>query len=270
MNSNNLNIKLYLPKAAGVSSLKKQVFQEELDKINKEFPLNDNEVNISKTYILNQKNFLEVGFFLRSTVKRSISIEEIHLGIQNEKEEIIASQRLNFKDIGIVPSYTGIPLTIKFDKNGLNEFLNIEDYSIKFLGIDELRGFSSVASEIENIPNNISFEEEKEILDFARNIQTLKANEVSFSLFKLTKEKSGEIIIDILVRNGYAKEIKVDKIPISIIYDNDIIITKRIFENTDGIVIINPHKAKFVKLIIEASNVFINNYELSKCKVIYK
>jgi SLAP domain-containing protein len=270
MNNNNLNIKLYLPQAMGVSSLKKQVFQEELDKINKQFPLNEDEINVSKTYILNEKDFLEVGFFLRSTVKRNISIEEIHLGIQDRREEIIVSKKLNLKNIGIIPSYTGIPLIVRFDKVGEDEFLNIEDYSIKFLGIGELRGFSSVNSEIENMPNNISFEEEKEILDFARNIQTLKENEASFSLFKLTKDESDKIIIDMLVRNGYDKELKVDKIPISIIYDNDITIAKHIFENVDGIVIVNPHKAKLLRLIIEPSNIFIKDYELSKCKVIYK
>lgn len=270
MSNSSLCIKLHLPEDAGISSLKKKVFQEELRKINKKYPMEANQINISKIYILDNKNTLEVGLFIRSTVKTDIALEELHLGLENKDKEIIVSQRFNFKEFGTIPSYSGIPLILKFNTGDNYQFDNIEDYSIKFLNIEELQGFSSVNAEIEDLPTNLSFEEEKELLDFLYNLKTLKADEVTFSIFKLSQESSGNIVAHILVRNGYKKEAKVEKLPLTILDESKNVIATNVFSNTDGIVKVNPHKVKLLKLTIESSNILVNDYDLSKCTGLFQ
>jgi len=267
---NKTPIKLYLPQIEGISPLKVKVFQEELSKINKQFPLKENQINASKTYILKHEDELEVGLFIRSTVKNNIIIEEICLAIEDENNQIVLLQKFNFKHIGIIPPNSGIPLTVRFDKDINLKFQNINNYSIKFLTTDELQGFLGTRTEIENIPTNISFEDEKELLDFAYNLQTLKANEVSFDMFKLCKDESGKIIADILIRNGHNKEAKLEVFPITIIDDNNNIIAKCVFKNSNGIVKISSHKSKLVNFIFEPSSIYSNDYDILKCKAIFE
>jgi SLAP domain-containing protein len=267
---NNIDINLYLPDGEGVSFLKKKIFQEELDRINKQFPLQENQININKTYMVDRENALEVGFFIRSTVKKDICIGEADLGIENINKEIVISQKFNFKELGVIPSYCGIPVAVHFNKHGNDKFYNVEGYSLKFVNLDSLQSFLSVNSEIENLSANLSFEEEKEILDYVHKLEVLKKNEISLSVFKLTKNESGGIAIEVLVRNGYENEAKLEKIPISIFNENNVIIARSVFENPDGIVKVSPYKSKLVKFVFESSNIYISDYELSKCKVLYK
>lgn len=267
---NNLNVKLYLPKNEGVSPLKTQVYEEELREINEKFPMEENQINIKATYIAPNDHSIEVGFFLRNTLNNNISLENLNLCLKNNSGEIVLSQIFNMKSMGEIPANSGIPMTVSFNKGLEFDFNEAENYSIHFANASEMRSFFSVNAEIENLPNNLSYDAEREILDFSENLQTLRANEISISVFKLTDSIQGGIDITLLLRNGYEKEIKLEELPLTILNFNNTIIGRQVFKKEEGLSVISPRKSKLIKLHFEASKLYTNIYDLSRCKILFK
>jgi len=265
--NNEFDIKLNIPKGKIVSPLRTRVFEDELNNINKENPLEENQVNLATTYFLNNGNELEVGFFIRNTMKSALSLEVINLAVQSSKGDIIATLQCNLKEIGTMPSCTGTPYSLKFTLNEGAMYNKDEEYEITFVNFDGLKGFSSVETEIENMPINMSFEEEEALLNFEKNLATLKKDEINISIFRSIKTDNGGIDITLLIRNGY---IKLERLPITIMNYNNYPICKHVFNNSNGLVSISSLKAKLIKLSIDPSKVYNTVFDLDRCKILFQ
>lgn len=268
--NNKFDIKLNIPKGQIISSLKEKIFQEELNNINQTKPLEENQINLAATYFLCKENELEVGFFIRNTLKSALSLKGINLAVQSSKGDIISTLQCNLKEIGIMPSCTGTPYSLKFTLSEGAMYNKDEEYEITFVNFNGLKGFSSVETEIENMPINISFEEEEALLNFEKNLGTLKKDEITISMFKRVKTDDGGIDITLLIRNGYNRDIKLEKLPITIFNYNNYPICKHVFNNSNGLVSISSLKAKLIKLSIDPSKVYNTVFDLDRCKILFQ
>ncbi len=268
--NNKFNIKLNIPKGQNVSSLKERIFQEELDNINEIKPLGENQINLATTYILKKENELELGIFIRNTMKSSLSLETIDLAVQSSKGDIIATVQCDLKGLGAMPSCTGTPYTLKFSLNEGTIYNKDEEYKVIFVNGDELKGFRSVETEIENMPIDISFEEEEALISFAKTLTTLKKDEVNISIFDIIKTDNGGIDITLLIRNGYNKNIELNRLPITIMNYNNYPICKHVFNDANGLVSISPLKAKLIKLSIDPSKIYNTVFDLDRCKILFQ
>lgn len=268
--NNEFDIKLNIPKGKIVSPLRTRVFEEELNNINKENPLEENQVNLATTYFLNNGSELEVGFFIRNTMKSALSLEVINLAIQSSKGNIIATLQCNLKEIGTMPSCTGTPYSLKFSLNEGAIYNKDEEYKVIFVNGDGLKGFRSVETEIENMPIDISFEEEEALISFAKTLATLKKDEVNISIFDIIKTDNGGIDITLLIRNGYNKNIELDRLPITIMNYNNYPICKHVFHDSNGLVNISAQRAKLLKLSIDKSKLYNTVFDLNKCKILFQ
>lgn len=139
-----------------------------------------------------------------------------------------------------------------------------------FSNMGNLKPDLTVTTEIENLPLNISFEEEKEIRDFDNNLKTLKKDAISLDVFKSAITEDKGIEITILFRNGYDKAAKIEKLPITIENFNGLPICKVVFEDSNGLVEVNPRKSKLVKFKIEECKLYTKVFDLDRCKILYK
>ncbi|HAR84743.1 MAG TPA: hypothetical protein DCR69_03350 [Clostridium sp.] len=268
--NNKFDIKLNIPKGQIVSSLKEKIFQEELNNINQTKPLEENQINLAATYFLCKDNELEVGLFIRNTLKSPLSLKGINLAVQSSKGDIIATLQCNLKEIGIMPSCTGTPYSLKFTLSEGAIYNKDEEYEITFVNFDVLKGFSSVETEIENMPINMSFEEEEALLNFEKNLATLKKDEINISIFRSIKIDNGGIDITLLIRNGYNRDIKLERLPITIMNYNNYPICKHVFHDSNGLVNISAQRAKLLKLSIDKSKLYNTVFDLDRCKILFQ
>lgn len=268
--NNNITINLHIPKTEQLSSLKARVLSEELENINKKNPPKEESVSIATTYSLIRNDNIEVGFFIRNTFSKNISLEYVRLGLQNSEDKIIYNQIVNFKDIGIIPPYSAIPSTIKFQLLEEIKKQKLENLKLVFLSTKELNAFKSVETDLEEVSLDLSFEEEKELREFKNNLDMLQKDTLSTALFKADKLDDGGVELSILFRNGFDSEIKIEKLPITIENFNGISICKYVFQDTNSIVKVGPAKAKLVKLKIDKSNIYNTVFDLDRCKILFQ
>ncbi|HBA05296.1 MAG TPA: hypothetical protein DCW51_15885 [Clostridium sp.] len=269
MNSK-LDIKLNIPKGLVISPLKEKILMEELHHINETIPLEENQINLAATYFLHKNNEVEVGFFIRNTFKSSISLANVELAIKNSIGNTISTLHCNLEELGAMPSYTGTHCNLKFILNEGTFYNSDEKYRIIFNNIKEVKGFKSVKTDIENMPIDISFEEEEEIRKFERNLSILKKNEVNIEIFKIEKGYNNSIDITLLMRNGYDKDIKLERLPITIMNYNNYPICKHVFHDSNGLVNISSQRAKLLKLSIDKSKLYNTVFDLKQCKILFQ
>lgn len=274
INDNNIagnnEIALSLEDANSASPFKVQVFEEELKEINAKYPLGENQVDIKQTYLIKNDDDIEVGIFIRNGLKNNLSIEQMPLVVEDENNNIVLTKIFNFKKYGVLPPHSARPFIVSFEIPDGVIFNEAEKYTIKFETKQKTKAFYSVATEIENMPANISFEEEKEINDFANGLETLHSDEFSISVYKLNYNSNQGIDCLLLLRNGKKSEANLEKLPISVVNENGVVVAHKVFANPDGIVKVSPNKAKLIRFQFEADQVNIEKYDLSNCKILYK
>jgi len=266
---NNSDILLSLGYIDSVSKLKTRVYEEELKELNTKKPLEENKIDINQTYFVKTDNNLEVGFFIRNGLTQNLSIEEMPLVILDAKGEEIMTQSFNFKEFGVIPARSARPFAVDFIIPEGIVFNEEEEHGLKFSALDNMNAFHSVSTDIENMPTDLVFEEEKALRDFANGLPTLKADEFTISVYNITYSDDGGLVCALILRNGKDGEAKLEKLPISIVNEEGTTIARNVFENPEGIVKISAKKSKFISFKFEASQVVPGRYDLSKCQVMY-
>jgi len=264
-----ISVKLFLGEDSSVSELKTKIYEEELMELNNSFPLLEGNIDIKKTYILKSENNLEIGFFIRNGLTQTISLEVLPLLVQDKEGNNLVSENVNFKGNGIIPASCGKPFMIKFPLEKVDSFNKDEEYFIRFGELNNMRVFSSVNTEIENISEGITFEEEKAIRDFANELDTLKANEFTISSFNLQSKGNGRIGCTILLRNGTSQIANLERLPVFVVNDEGKTIANSVFQNNEGFKI-NPGKSKIIKFEFNINEILVEEYDLSKCSVMFK
>lgn len=268
--NNKLCIKLYLDEQSTISRLTRRVYEDELKKINSKVPLVENQVDINKTYMIREKNKLEVGFFIRNGLNKNISFEYVPLMIEDTKGNVIASEVFNFKGNGVIPPYSAKPFSVFLELKEGCKFNEKEKYTIKISNFDELNVFGSTKTEIENMPDNLTFEQEKEIDDYVKSLNTLSASEFNISLYKFFYNENRGIQCTLLLRNGTNSEAVLEKLPLRILDEKSKIVAYKVFTGKEELIKVNPKKSIFMDLYFEPFEVLEKSCDLSKCRVIFE
>jgi SLAP domain-containing protein len=264
------DINLALIGEEAVSAIAKAVYKEELENINSRFPLNDNEVDIKQIYYIKNDNNLEFSFFIRNGLNHNLALENMVLVIQNNHGKEILSKKINFKEYGTIPPRSATPFTVNFELTEETSFDVNDEYKIVFGGQDKFDSFTSVSTEIENIPIDISFEEEQELKDFFENLKTLEVNEFTVSLYKFVYNNNGSVNCSVILRNGYERFLNIGKLPVSILDEEGNTIVRKVFINEKGDFRVSPRKAKIVNLEFKPQEISDKPLDISKCRVMFK
>jgi SLAP domain-containing protein len=267
---NNINVELSLTGEDSTSELKKTVYGMELEEISSKFPLMKNEIDIKQTYITRIEDRLEVGFFIRNGLGSELVLEHVLLEVQDNKGNKVGSKLVNFKDYEPIPACSARHFIVNFKLRNSDNYIEGEDYTVNFAQSAKLEAIPTVLTEIENMPINLSFEEEKLIRDFADSLETLRVDAFDISVYNLYYKDNGGIQFVLLMRNGKDETVSLASLPVSIINDSDITIAHKVFENKKGLLNVSPRKSKLLKLEFNMLEVPAEKYDLAKCKVRYK
>lgn len=267
MDNSIVNVELSLKGEEYISELRKKVYEDELREINLKFPLYENEIDIKQSYIIKNDNNLEVGFFIRNGLIKNIAIEVVSLVVEDKQGNCVLSKVFNFKNYGTIPPLSAKPYVVNFEFNDNVNIIDGEEYTIKLDDANNYKLFSSVETKIDNMPLDISFDEEQEIRNYANNLETLKQDRIDISIYKLSYTKIQGIECSVIIRNGYNKDINFEKLPITILNEDGEVVARKLFESTDDSLKVSAKKSIFIKFIMFPDDVLDKNADLSKCRI---
>jgi SLAP domain-containing protein len=266
----NLSTMLYLSNKEANSPLKIEVYKEALNEINSKFPLYEDEVDLRQIYIIKNNDILETEFFIRNGFNKNISPEEdFVLFVKDRYKNIVASKKLNLKDYGIIPPFSSCPFNVKLEIDENVNLIESKEYYIDVDNIDKLKIFSLDIIEVEGIPIEVTFDEEKNIRDFISRLPALKEGEFKKDIYKINYTNSGSIICTLLVRNGTEKEFDLGELVISIVNEGRVSIAQKLKSRNDTKIKIESMKAKLLNIEFNSNEVFEYRCDLSKCRVVF-
>lgn len=266
---NYVEIALSLKDEASISHLKAKIYEEELKKINMEKPLKENKVDIQATYFVKKGSVLEVGFFIRNSIKSKVILDKVNLGIENESGEIIASENINLSSGGIIPPLSAIPFNTNFHLIDSNKFVDGDEYKIKFGELKSGKVQSIVKCDLEDLPIDMTFEEEKDLEVFIKTLGDVSPGEFTISFYKFRHNSNNNWECMLLVRNGIESCVNINSIPLILIDENNNIISRATIKANDSPIHINAMKSKLISATLNSDFLPIEK-DISKCRIIFK
>ena len=260
------NIELHLNEydSAVMSDFQKEFLKEEIAQLPK---LEDGQVSINGIYTFDMGDKIEVSVYLRNGLSNQINFDKVPLVIVNNNGDMLAKQIMDMKDFGILPPFSARPYKVYFDKeNVLVDTISNDDFKIEFE--KSITALNTVEVELENIPDNMEYELKNSFIKFLGNLPLIKAGEVNIEVFKILRGMDNSISIVFMIRNGYEKTIKLEKLPIIIKDEQGKIIAKGIFDIEN--VSVNSHKARIYDFTITKEYILNKDFDISSCKVYFK
>jgi len=244
-----------------ISKFQKECFEDEIGSLP---PIKEGDVNISTDFIFDLGDKYEASIFIRNGLQKPINFEDVSFLVVNKNNEVLGSKIFNLREVGDVPALGARPWKIYFEKSEVNlEAQNIKELSIIF--DTRIKAEETVKIEFENLPEGIQGEARRKFEKFLENLPLLRRGQVSMSTYSVEKTKDGGIATTIVIRNGANKEIKIEKVPLTIIDANERAVAAGVFYLDN--VTINASKAKVYNFSFSKEELTEEEIDLSSWKV---
>ncbi|OPJ65084.1 SLAP domain-containing protein [Clostridium oryzae] len=262
-------IKLFLPEQvkADTSSFRMGLMEEEVKEINEKFPLEENSVNIQLAYANETDEGLEVSFYIRSTMKNNINFEIIPLELIKDGQ-VVGSQVFNLSAIGNVPAYSAVPYTVEFDKKSLKTD-DFSDLKVVFSQANALKALKTLDLDISNIPEQLQYKYKKQLEEYSKSLPRVRKDSIDLHVYTVSFDEDKNLDVVMLIRNGYDKEIKIEKFPITIYDKNNTVIYTGEYYSEEGIVI-SASTSKLITITFDEVFLLNNEGDLSEFRVEFK
>lgn len=246
-------------------------FQKEciIDELTSLPPIKEGDINISTDYIFNIGDKYEASIFIRNGLNSPINFEEVPLYIVDDKEEVIGSKVFNLREVGDIPPLSVRPWKVYFEK----EELNISDDMLndaKVVFGNSLKAEKTLKFEFEEFPEGIEGEEKRKYESFLENLPLLRNGQVSISAYNVLLNSNGELSIILVIRNGSSKNVKLEKLPITVKDARDIVIAKGVFELGQEGISVSSRKARLYSFVFTGENILEDEIHLNKWSVIFE
>jgi SLAP domain-containing protein len=267
---NNLNINvLKLSMIDGseeyMSGFHREILEEELAELP---PIAENDVNISLVYFYENEDDYDAKVFIRNNTNKAVNFDKITLAVLDDKGKKVAVQSFDLKYLGTIPAYSARPAELKFSReNVFGE--NFMDKALSIAFHTDIKAFKNVDIKFPESAKNIVNEFSIEYGRFIENLKVMKENQLTLNTFKIIKNAEGDLRIIIIVRNSYDNEIILSVIPLSVLNEEDRLVSKGLYELTDEQGVLAAHQAKIYEFIIPKDEIIIEDADLEKCRVVF-
>ncbi|MCB2339565.1 SLAP domain-containing protein [Clostridium estertheticum] len=257
-------LKLYLNDEHEAShAISKQEFYR--DEIKLLPDMNEGDININTTYVFDLGDKVEVGVYFRNGLSEAINFDKVSLKILNFKNEVVANQIFELREVGDIPAYSVVPWKLYFNKK--NVFANIielqEGWHVVF--DTNIKAHNSMKIEFENVPNKSEFDKLRKYLD---KLPPIAAGNISISSYEIQKSNNGELMVALILRNAAPRKIKVEKIHITIKNnENNKVVFVGTFNTTD--LEVNSLKAEFLQLSLRADQLLEPDFNVDNLSVYF-
>ncbi|MFT5873443.1 MAG: SLAP domain-containing protein [Clostridium sp.] len=227
--------------------------------------MNEGDININTTYVFDLGDKMEVGVYFRNGLSKAINFDKVPLKILDSKDEVVANQIFELRDVGDIPAYSAVPWKLYFNKeNVFTDVIAMQDgWHIVF--DTNIKAYNSTKIEFENVPNESKFNKIHKYLD---KLPPISSGNISISLYEIQKSNKGDLLIALIIRNAATKNIKVEKIPITIKNnENDKILSVATFNTTD--LEVGSLKARFLQLSFKADQLLESDFNVDNLSVYF-
>lgn len=228
-------MKLYIPTTTNheVSEFQIKLMEKEIEALNNEYSIDEGQLDFRKVYVIETDEGAEAQIYIRNNTDVKLRLEglPVHLTHNNA---VIGITCPDFKELSEIPPKSIAPFNVQFTHEELYypELVSKADLKI---GVD-MKIEETVSHKIENIPENLNYDQRTFIEDYVKKLNELRADTYDFNVVTLGKEEDRSLNIAILIRNGYENDIEVAAIPIVIYNGKNLPIYEGVFRGSRMIV----------------------------------
>lgn len=202
--------------------------------------LKSNQISIYSMELMeNLDGSIRITGLIRSTVPNPIQFGETTIVLLDAEEEILARKEFDLSELGHLPPNSARPWNFMFAKSDFEKDIEEmpEDWQLAF----QLKPKHRL--ELEPSWEEALSEKAKEQLErIVEQAKPLGENEINFLGFNAQRRENGDLVINLLIRNGSNKGITIQNIPIGIKDATGEVVAKGSFKLDD--LTINAHTSK--------------------------
>lgn len=260
--------KNYQPAISTQFSLPKNLTQNErthYEKIHKELPkMEENHLTITGVELKTSNlHTIKVAVFIRSTLKKEITMKPTKIVLLDANLVPFAEKDESFTNLGTVPPNTSKLFTIEFSKEHLKQS-----------DINQLNHWSLAFNE--NIKHRIDYSgfdvtelstQTKTWLKELAHKEPLKNNELSFMPFSAKLDKSSNLLVYLLIRNGTHDNLDIKQLPLKFYDATEELIATGLFTFEEMTVLANTSKP--IAFVFPLDNIKKDHLDLSSWSLVH-
>lgn len=226
-------------------------------------PLKRNQLSLSGIEWNEQPNGIAVSAFVRNTVNREITLGDVPLLLLNEKNELKARDTFNLKEVGALPADSSRPWTFLFPSASFQSGVELgkENWSIAF----DLTNRKHQLDLDEKWDSTLPKEQKENLKKIVEKLGNPAKNELNFTGLSAASLENGNLSISLLIRNGYERNVNIEKLPLQLLDANGELVAQGQFNVGDFEVKANTTKPW--TFVFPASLIQKENPDLSKWSV---
>ena len=263
------SLKLYIPEHMknSISELQLMTMEDDINEIGKKHNIEENQFDFRLTYVVNQEDGFEVGFFIRNAVDLDLTFDVMPMHLVNGRT-IIGIQMIDFKKIGVIPAMSVMPCTIKFEKENVYFPQFLENAELK-LGVDvEYKVEYTAKTDVINLKDIKNKMARNIINEKITQLPELRIDTFDYSCAAMAQNETGDVDAIVIIRNGYSNDLKLQEMPFEITNETGLLIYHGTFKAPCEV--LEARKALLYNLIISKDNLPLSDIDYSRCNLRFK
>ncbi|MEK4577038.1 accessory Sec system S-layer assembly protein [Bacillus sp. FSL R12-0074] len=229
--------------------------------LHKELPrLQEYQISLSGIEIEKRDGAYDVAAFIRSSVPKPISFEEVTLLLLNKDKKLCARKTFNLSALGDIPENVNMPFVFTFEQETITEAeLSQSDWELAF-ELESKHQLDLDPSWKSQLP-----EASKDALrNFVDNLTPPNEGEINFLGLQAALKENGDLHTTLLIRNGCKDNIQLEQLPLHIEDASGEVVVKGAFTLPN--LEIKANTTKPWSFVFPASSVLKQNMDLSSWK----
>ncbi|MGP4078987.1 accessory Sec system S-layer assembly protein [Pseudalkalibacillus sp. R45] len=214
-----------------VEQNEKYVFQFHHNQLN---GMERNQISVNGIKLTEAEDSFVATAFIRNTLSNAIRFDALTLLLLNSEEQVVAKRTFEMHHFGELDSLHCRPWRFLFSKDDLKDGarLPVQDFKLAF-EIKQKQQSSHRLELADSWKQNLNAGQKNEINELVGKLPPLKKNEVNLMGIQAEQKNDDSLHVMILIRNGSDKNIKLEKLPLTIEDAHNKIIAKGLFELED-------------------------------------
>ncbi|MGG1788589.1 accessory Sec system S-layer assembly protein [Bacillus mycoides] len=229
--------------------------------LHKELPrLQEYQISLSGIEIEKRDGAYDVAAFIRSSVPKPISFEEVTLLLLNKDKKLCARKTFNLSALGDIPENVNMPFVFTFEQETITEAeLSQSDWELAF-ELESKHQLDLDPSWESQLP-----EASKDALrNFVDNLTPPNEGEINFLGLQAALKENGDLHTTLLIRNGCKDNIQLEQLPLHIEDASGEVVVKGAFTLPN--LEIKANTTKPWSFVFPASSILKQNMDLSSWK----
>lgn len=248
---------LHIPEDWNILPKEKYIYQFHHQKLPK---IHLGQVSIKAIKYLEVNGELLVEAFIQNALQQTIKFEEVDLVVVDENGELAAKKSFSFVELGEFPPLSSTPWRFIFlkedrvpDKTPSNEWKILFQVKKERLEFDE--GWEE----------RLTADQREHFNGILEKLPKLNKDEVNFTGINVRFLENQSLEVMVFIRNGAAKGIQLEKLPLTLVDANGDIVCKGQFELPP--LVVNPNTAKPWSFIFPSELILKKQPDLSKWRI---